>query len=112
MNADSLPSPETDSQTPLELDLREYFRSRLPAAFPPLLLSTLEPAPRARRSVLARGRLVLAVCVSLLVLMFGYLLAHNSDSQPRPAPGFNDATGQNKAIFPKAADLATTRTNR
>src|SRR5262245_29974604 len=109
MNADTLPSPETNSEDLAERKLRDYFRSKLPAAFPPLSLPAIESsaeARRPRRGPLSRSRVVLAICLSLVLAVVGYLISQNPGVRSDRIRNLNEATGQNKALFKQSTPTA------
>ncbi len=97
---------ESQADDALDRLLREYFQTQLPRSFPPLPLPEANAAPRARRtrSPLSRSRWIVAVCVALVLLAFGWLLKTESNSATTSLPPItsndNTATGGNPMPSP------------
>ena len=88
MNAN--PPPSTDSPAELRADrsFRAFFRTQLPDPFPALELPPDAPGavkPQPRRSFLPGSRIVLAVCVSLLLITLWSLLGQSLSDRVTPA---------------------------
>jgi len=85
------PLPPTDSPAELraEREYRAFFRSVVPDPFPPLTLpSAPEPVrSKTRRSLLARGRMVLAICVAAVLISLWAFKPSENDRPNPAAPG-------------------------
>jgi hypothetical protein len=90
MSTTPLPSdPLTDQQ--VERMLHGYFRSRMPAEFvSPVAAPTLTVGPQ--KSLLARSRWVLAICVAVVVCALGFLAAQGRSSHATATGDLNRAT--------------------
>lgn len=70
--------------------LREYFQEQMPRHFPPLPVTETAPASRMPpSSPLSRSRWVMAVCVALVLLAFGWLLKTQSGGIAPVVPSVN-----------------------
>jgi hypothetical protein len=89
--------------------LRDYFESRMPA-FPPSAVVVAEPAriqTSPHRSLLARGRWVMAVAVALVACALGFLAAQNPPGRLAPSADLNRASGK-LSKFPAVAPARST----
>jgi hypothetical protein len=90
MNSTPLPPVDPQAEDALDRLLREYFQEQMPRHFPPLPLTETAPASRMQpSSPLSRSRWVMAVCVALVLLAFGWLLKTQSSGIMPVAPGVN-----------------------
>ncbi len=99
MNQSPLSSIEPRADDELDRLLREYFQTQVPRQFPPLPIDLAEASPAIRvqsTTPLARSRWVLAVCVALVLLGFGWLLKTQSNALSSLAPeiGAHDVATQ------------------
>src|SRR5262245_23176796 len=89
-------SSEPHAEDDLDRFLRDYFATKLPREFPPLPLDASESILPRRRpaSPLSRGRLILAACVVVVLLGFGWLLRLTPPSGQSPA-SLSDSEAKN-----------------
>jgi hypothetical protein len=88
MNTTPLPPIDSPAEDRADREFRAFFRTQLPNPFPPLVLPTDAPEPvkrPARRSLLTRSRIVLAVCVSLVLAALVSMLNHAPSDRLQPA---------------------------
>ena len=106
MNQSPLLPFEPRADDDLDRLLREYFQTQVPRQFPPLPINLAEASSAARlpsTTPLSRSRWVLAVCVALVLLGFGWLLKTQSNAVSSLAPeiGAHDAATQTNPMPPK-----------
>src|SRR6266851_2507127 len=86
MNANSLPPIDSPAERHADREYRAFFSAVVPNPFPPLELPK-SPEPvraRPRRTRLALSRIVLAVCVSALLVAL-WVLKQPVNDRPSPA---------------------------
>jgi hypothetical protein len=98
MNPTPLPPVDPQADDALDRLLREYFQQQMPRHFPPLPVNETVAASRMQPpSPLSRSRWVMAVCVALVLLAFGWLLRNQTSNLLPVAPSIhlndNTATG-------------------
>lgn len=104
MNQSPLTTNDSQADDALDRLLREYFQTQMPRQFPPLPLGVAEPAARMQpTSPMSRSRWVLAVCVALVLLGFGWLLKTQSSNVSSNLPGINlnDTANKTNPMPPK-----------
>src|SRR5260370_1287393 len=86
MNANSLPPTDSPAERNADREYRAFFSAVMPNPFPPLALPK-SPEPvrvKPRRTRLALSRIVLAVCVSALLVAL-WVLKPPVNDHPNPA---------------------------